>query len=77
MANLRVAFRRGLAVCLAIGGAFGALFSIALLAAAITGDSGPSSVLLVGLGFILLVLSVLLFALAISQWTRTKPGREV
>jgi hypothetical protein len=73
MADFRVGFHRGLALFLAIGAAFGAVFSLALLVTAVTGNSTPSSVLLVGLGFILLILSVLGFVFAIRQWTRAKP----
>jgi hypothetical protein len=76
MANLRAGFRRGLAVCLTLGAAFGTLFSIALLASAFTGTSTPSNVLLVGFGFILLVLSALVFVLAIRQWTRENPSDD-
>ena len=75
MAYLRDSFRRGLAVCLAIGGALGALFALALLATAITGKGTPSSILLGGVGFILLVLSVLAVVFAFRQWTPAKPGQ--
>ena len=74
MANFRVGFRRSLAIFLAIGAALGQLFSITLLVTAITGTSSPSSVLLVGFGFISLVLSVLVLVFAIRQWTRAKTG---
>lgn len=74
MANFRISSRRILAVVLAIGAALGQLISIILLVTAITGSNTPSSVLLVGFGFISLVLSVLVFVFAIRLWTRTKLG---
>lgn len=77
MANFRIGFRRILAVVLAIGAALGQLISIILLVTAITGSNTPSSVLLVGFGFISLVLSVLVFVFAIRLWTRTKPGSYI
>jgi hypothetical protein len=72
MADFRIAFRRGVAACLTIGGALTGVFSIALLATALTGGNTPSSVLLVGLGIILLILSALVLAFAVREWTRTK-----
>lgn len=57
-----------LAGCLAIGGALGALYGVALMATAVTGSSSPSSILLAGFGFMLLVLSLALLAFAIRQW---------
>jgi hypothetical protein len=76
MANVRVGFRRVLAVFLTIGGALGQVFSIILLVTAISGTNTPSSVLMVGFGFISLVLSVLVFVFALRQWTRTKSGSQ-
>ena len=58
MANFRGSFRRILAAFLAIGGALGALYGVALMATAVTGNSSPSSILLGGFGFMLLVLSL-------------------
>lgn len=72
MANFPDGLRRCFAVCLALGGGFGALFSLALLASAVTGSNTPSSVLLVGLGIIILILSALLIISAISLWSSTK-----
>jgi hypothetical protein len=74
MAYFRDRLRRCLSVCLTIGAAVGALFGSALLVTALTGSSTPSSILLGGFGFILLVLSVLVFVLAISQWKAARPG---
>ena len=54
----------------------GALFALALLATAITGKGTPSSILLGGLGFILLVLSVLVVVFAFRQWMPAKPGQD-
>jgi CDP-diglyceride synthetase len=48
------------------------LFSLALLASAVTGSNTPSSVLLVGFGIILLILSVLILCLAIREWMRAR-----
>jgi hypothetical protein len=76
MANFPDGLRRCFAVCLALGGGFGALFSLALLASAVTGSNTPSSVLLVGLGIIMLVLSALLVISAISLWSPTKRELE-
>jgi uncharacterized membrane protein YidH (DUF202 family) len=76
MTNFRDSLRQGLLACLAIGAAIVALFSLALLATAVTGSSTPGSVLLVGFGFILLILSVLVLIFAITRWTRTKPGGD-
>ena len=59
MTNFRDSSRRGLAICLGIVAALGALYGIALLASADSGSMTPSSILLGGLGFILLVLSLL------------------
>ena len=72
MADFRIAFRRCVASCLTIGGALTGVFSIALLASALTGDNTPSSVLLVGFGIVLLILSALAVAFAVREWTRTK-----
>jgi hypothetical protein len=74
MAYFRGRLRRCLAVCLATGAAVGALFGLALLETAVTGSSTPSSILLGGFGFMLLVLSVLVLVFAIRQWTEAKPG---
>jgi len=72
MANFRGSFRRFLAVCLGIVAALGALYALALLVTAATGSSSPSSILLGGLGFVLLILSLLLLVFAIKQWTPAK-----
>jgi hypothetical protein len=64
----------GIAVCLAIGVAFDALFSLALSVTAVTGSNSPSSVLLVGFRLIFVILSVLVLIFAIRLWTRTKPN---
>jgi len=74
MADFRGSFRRVLAVCLGIVAALGALYGVALLATAVAGNSSPSSTLLGGFGFILLVLSLLLLVFAIRQWTPGKLG---
>jgi hypothetical protein len=76
MADFRGTSHRAVAVCLGIGGALGALYGFALLASAVSGIITPSSILLGGLGFILLVLSLLLLAFAIRQWTSRKPGQH-
>lgn len=74
MANSRGSFRRILAAFLAIGGALGALYGVALMATAVTGNSSPSSILLGGFGFMLLVLSLVLLVFAIRQWKTGQPG---
>jgi hypothetical protein len=56
--------------------ALGGVFALALLATALRGTSTPSSILLGGLGFILLVISVLVLVFALRQWTPTNRGRE-
>jgi hypothetical protein len=76
MAYFRGKFRRGLAVCIAIGAAVGALFGFALLVTAVTGNSTPSSILLGGFGFILLILSVPVLVFAIREWTAAKPAQD-
>ena len=76
MAYFRSSLHRGFAVCLAVGAAFGALFGLALLATAVTGNSAPSSILLGGFGFILLALSVLVLVFVIRQRTLTKHGPD-
>lgn len=76
MANFRGSSRRGLAVCLGIAATLGALYGIALLASAGSGSMTPSSILLGGLGFILLVLSLLLLVFAIRLWTPRKPDQH-
>ena len=68
MADLRSGFRCALAVCLAIGAACGALFGLALLVTAATGRDTPSSFLLGGFGFILLIFSAFVFIRTIWQW---------
>jgi hypothetical protein len=70
MSDLRAVFRGSVALCLTIGGALAALFSIALLISAVTRSNTPSSVLLVGFGIILLILSVLILIFAVREWTR-------
>jgi hypothetical protein len=72
MSDLGVVFRRSVAICLTIGGALAAMFSLALLASAVTGSNTPGSVLLVGFGIILLILSLLILVFAIREWTRAK-----
>jgi hypothetical protein len=76
MAYFRERFRRGLAVCLAIGAVFGALFGFALLVTAVTGNTTPSSILLGGFGFILLIVSVPVLVFAIREWTAAKPAQD-
>jgi hypothetical protein len=76
MAYFRRGIDRGLAVCLMIIAALGGEFALALLTTALSGNSTPSSILLGGLGFIFLVISVLVLVFALRQWTPTKPGRE-
>jgi hypothetical protein len=77
MAYFRDPFHRGLAVCLLILAAFGGVFALALLATAAAGNSPPSSILLAGFGFILLVFSALVLVFAIRKWTPTKPRRNI
>jgi ABC-type transport system involved in multi-copper enzyme maturation permease subunit len=77
MANFRGSFRRILAAFLAIGGALGALYSVALMATAVTGNSSPSSILLGGFGFMLLVLSLVVLVFAISRWKTGQPGQDI
>jgi hypothetical protein len=76
MANFRGSLRRILAACLAIAGALGALYGVALMATAVTGVSSPSSILLGGFGFMLLVLSLVLLVFAIRQWRTGHPEQE-
>jgi hypothetical protein len=76
LTDFRGSLHRVLAVCLAIAGGMGALYGLALLATALTGNSSPSSILLGGFGFILMILSVLLLVFAIEQWKSTKPGQD-
>jgi hypothetical protein len=75
MPDFRDSLHRLVAVCLAIAGALSALYGLALLATALTGNSSPSSILLGGFGFILMILSVPLLIFAIKKWTSTKPGK--
>jgi hypothetical protein len=77
MANFRGSFRRILAAFLAIGGALGALYSVALMATAVTGNSSPSSILLGGFGFMLLVLSLVVLVFAISRWKTGQSGQDI
>jgi hypothetical protein len=76
MATVRGSLRRSLAVCLAIGAVLGGLFGVALLSNAVTGNGTPSSILLGGFGFIMVVLSVLALVYAIRQWRQAKPIRH-
>jgi hypothetical protein len=77
MANFRGSFRRILAAFVAIGGALGALYGVALMATAVTGNSSPSSILLGGFGFMLLVLSLVVLVFAISRWKTGQPGQDI
>jgi hypothetical protein len=63
MANLSGNFRR-------------TLVGLELLATALSGTDTPSSFLLGGFGFVLLVLSVLVLVFAMKQWKSAKPGRS-
>ena len=76
MADFRGSFHRIRVTCLAIGGALGALYGLALLATAVTGNNSPSSFLLGGFGFLLLIFSVLLFVFAIRQRTPATPDHD-
>jgi hypothetical protein len=76
MADLHGTSHRILAVCLGIVGVLGAFYGLALLATAVTGSASPSSILLGGFGFILVVLSLLLIGFAVRQWTPQKPGPQ-
>ena len=77
MAYFRGPIHHGLVVCLLIFAVFGGVFALAMLAAAAAGNSPPSSILLAGFGFILLVFSVLVLVFAIRKWTPTKPRRNI
>jgi hypothetical protein len=74
MAYLRGSLRKGAAVCLTIAAALCALFGLALIATAISGNGTPSSILLGGSGFILLIFAVPVLIFAIRQWSPPKPG---
>lgn len=76
MAEIQESLRRCLAVCVAIGAALGALFGLALLVTAVAGSGTPSSILLGGLGFMLLLLSVLALAHAIGRLTQARPSQN-
>lgn len=76
MANLRSSLRQGFAICFAIGAVCGALFGLALLVTAASGGDTPSSFLLGGVGFILLIFSPLAFFRALRQWPRRNPGGQ-
>jgi hypothetical protein len=65
-----------LAICLVVGAAIGALSGLALLVAAVTRRDIPSSFLLGGFGFMLLVLAVTAVAAARQQWIQAKPGAD-
>jgi hypothetical protein len=75
MTDFRGGLHRVLAVCRAIAGGMGVFYGLALLATALTGNSSPSSILLGGFGFILMILSALLLVFAIKQWKLTKPDQ--
>lgn len=76
MATVRAGLRRALAVCLVVGAAIGALCGVAMLAAALTGRDTPSTFLLGGFGFMLLVLAATAVAAARRQWIRAKPESD-
>jgi hypothetical protein len=76
MANVGAGLRQALAICLIVGAAIGALSGLALLAAAVTGRDTPSSFLLGGFGFMLLVLAATAVAAARRQWFRAKSGGD-
>lgn len=73
MANVSAGFRRALAISLVVGAAIGALLGLAFVVTAVTGRDTPSSFLLGGFGFMLLVLAVTAVAAARRQWIRAKP----
>jgi hypothetical protein len=75
MANFRGSFGRVLAVLLGIVAALGALYGLPLMVTAVTGSRSPGSILLGGLGLVLLVLSLLLLVFAGRQWTSGRPGQ--
>ncbi len=76
MSYFRGNLRRGVAICLTIGAALFALFGLALIATAISGSGTPSSILLGGSGFILLIVAVPILIIGIRQWTPPKSGRD-
>lgn len=76
MANIRNGLHQVLMGFLGICAAVGSLFALALLASAIDGRDTPSSFLLGGFGFLLLVLSLAVLVYAIRQWALAKPSRE-
>lgn len=76
MASFRGSFRRFLAVWLGLVAVLGVLYGIALMVASVTGSSSPGSILLGGLGFILVILSLLLLIFAVKQWTLQTPGQD-
>jgi hypothetical protein len=73
MANVRAGLRRALAICFFAGAAIGALSGLALLVAAVTGRDTPSSFILGGIGFLLLLLAATAVAAAWHQWKQAKP----
>jgi hypothetical protein len=52
------------------------VFALALLGTAVTGNRTPSSILLGGFGFILLILSVMVLVFAIRHWKLANPDRD-
>jgi hypothetical protein len=47
------------------------------MATAVTGNSSPSSILLGGFGFMLLVLSLVVLVFAISRWKTGQSGQDI
>ena len=68
----RHGFHKGLIVCLLIISSFGVLFAFALLAGAVTGKGPVGSILLGGLGIILLFLFVFVLAFSVIYWKFSK-----
>jgi uncharacterized membrane protein len=76
MTLFRVNARRVVTIFLIVGAAIFGLYGVALLAAALRGSSTPSSVLFVGFGFTLLVVSVILLAFVLLNWMEEKSHHD-
>ena len=71
--SLRKNVRRNFMICLAIGAGIGALFGLALIVSAIYGKNSASSILLAGLGLIVLIVSALVELSAVASIRSSEP----
>jgi hypothetical protein len=75
MSSSRSRLHQGVVICLLIGAAIGGFFGLALLVAAVSGESFASSILLGGSGVLLLLLSIFIFVFVNLHGKSAKNGQ--